>query len=199
VLNVSAGGTAQQFNNVLEAEAAVFRHTDILVDAHCLPFADGAFAAILVMNAFEHYREPKRVAGELFRVLRPGGQVLIHTAFLQPLHEKPWHFYNCTRYGLEEWFKDFETERLHVSQNFSPGYSISWLASECELALRRHCSTEVADDFTNSSLGHLSSLWRGTEETRSADLLWSALAQLPQEAQEGIAAGFEYLGRRPHD
>jgi ubiquinone/menaquinone biosynthesis C-methylase UbiE len=148
VLNLSAGGTAQQFNNVLEAEAAVFRHTDILVDAHCLPFADGAFAAILVMNAFEHYREPKRVAGELFRVLRPGGQVLIHTAFLQPL---------------------------------------------------RHCSTEVADDFTNSSLGHLSSLWRGTEETRSADLLWSALAQLPQEAQEGIAAGFEYLGRRPHD
>jgi glycosyltransferase involved in cell wall biosynthesis/SAM-dependent methyltransferase len=199
VLNLSAGGTAQQFNNVLEAEAAVFRHTDILVDAHRLPFADGAFAAILVMNAFEHYREPKRVAGELFRVLRPGGKILVHTAFLQPLHEKPWHFYNCTRYGLEEWFKDFETERLHVSHNFSPGHSISWLASECELALRRHFSTKLADAFTNASLGHLSSLWRGTAETRSADSLWSALAQLPQEAQEGIAAGFEYLGRRPHD
>jgi SAM-dependent methyltransferase len=185
--------------NVLEAEAAVFRHTDILADAHCLPFADSAFEAAVVMNAFEHYREPQQVAKELFRVLRPGGKVLVHTAFLQPLHEKPWHFYNCRRYGLEEWFKDFETERLLVSNNFSPGHSISWLASEVEFALRRHCSKNVADASLNVSLGHLSSLGRGTEETRSADALWAALAQLPRETQEGIAAGFEYLGQRPLD
>lgn len=197
VLNLSAGGTAERFDNVIEVEAAIFRHTDLLADAHRLPFVDGAFDAVIVMNAFEHYREPKRVAQELFRVLRPDGKVLVRTAFLQPLHEKPRHFYNCTRYGLEEWFKDFKTEQLHVSDNFSPGHSISWLASECELALRRGLSADAADAFANLSLGHFISLWRSVEEARSTDPMWSALAQLPQEAQEVIAAGFEYVGRRP--
>jgi hypothetical protein len=63
--------------------------------------------------------------------------VLIRTAFLQPLQEKPWNFYNCTRYGFEEWLKNFETEQLHVSGNFSPGHSVSSIASECEAALPR--------------------------------------------------------------
>jgi len=196
ILNLSAGWTIKRFDNVVEAEAAVFRHTDILADAHRLPFADCIFDAIVVLNSFEHYREPKRVAHELFRVLRPGGKVLIHTAFLQPVHERPWHFYNCTRYGLEEWFKDFETEHLHVSENFSPGHSISWIASECEAALRRGGSSETADFFMKSSMERFITLWRNIQD-RETDELWSALGALPQEIQETIAAGFEYVGRRP--
>jgi glycosyltransferase involved in cell wall biosynthesis/SAM-dependent methyltransferase len=197
VLNLSAGGTANRFDNVVEAEAAVFRHTDILVDAHSLPFVDSAFDAVIVLNAFEHYRDPKGVARELFRVLKPGGKVLIHTAFLQPLHEKPWHFYNCTRYGLEEWFRAFRTEKLHVSDNFSPGHSISWLASECESALRRDASVAAANAFKDSSIERIMSFWRGGSEARSGDQVWLDLAQLPQSTQESIAAGFEYVGKRP--
>jgi glycosyltransferase involved in cell wall biosynthesis/SAM-dependent methyltransferase len=197
ILNLSAGGTAKRFDNVVEAEASVFRHTDLLADAHRLPFADCAFDAVIVLNALEHYRDPKCVARELFRVLKPGGRVLIRTAFLQPLHEKPWHFYNCTRYGLEEWFKEFETEELHVSDNFSPAHSISWLASECEAALRRDLSPDAADKFKNLSMEHFISLWRGATGARSTDPTWSALAQLPQSTQESIAAGSEYVGRRP--
>jgi hypothetical protein len=100
-------------------------------------------------------------------------------------------------FHVRELFKE-EFEDL-IRAHFKSGHSISWLASECEFALRRHRSANMADAFSNSSLNHLSSLWRATEKTRSADALWSALAQLPQEAQEGIAAGFEYLGRRPRD
>ncbi|OYX34661.1 MAG: hypothetical protein B7Y99_05015, partial [Caulobacterales bacterium 32-69-10] len=37
VLNLSAGGSARAFDHVIEAEFAVFRHTDVLADAHALP------------------------------------------------------------------------------------------------------------------------------------------------------------------
>jgi glycosyltransferase involved in cell wall biosynthesis len=196
VLHLGAGGTVEQFEHVIEVEAAVFRHTDIVGDVHRLPFADGVFEAVIALNAFEHFRDPSLVAQEIFRVLRPGGRVLIRTAFLQPLHEAPWHFYNCTRYGLEIWFNDFETERLHVSDNFHAGYSIAWLASECEAALRDRLSGEAADSFAATPVGHLALLWR-TPGARDGNQVWGDLAALPQDAQEIVAAGFEFLGRRP--
>jgi glycosyltransferase involved in cell wall biosynthesis/SAM-dependent methyltransferase len=197
VLHLSAGGTVERYDNVVECEAALFRHTDVIADVHRLPFADSAFEAVIALNAFEHYRDPRQAAHEIYRVLRPGGRVLIRTAFLQPLHEAPWHFYNCTRYGLETWFEGFETEILQVSDNFHAGYSLSWLASECEAALRARIAGAAADRFLSAPIERLVSLWRAPEETRNGELLWRDLSALPQDVQETVAAGFEYLGRRP--
>jgi hypothetical protein len=58
------------------------------------------------------------------RVLKPGGHVFIHTAFLPPLHEPPWHFFNCTKFGLQQW--SFEIVSLQVSENFNPIYALAW-------------------------------------------------------------------------
>ncbi len=196
VLNLSAGGTAEKLPNVVEAEASVFRNTDVVADAHALPFIDGAFAGVVVLNAFEHFREPARVAAEIFRVLRPGGRVLVHTAFLQPLHEAPHHYYNCTRFGLEAWFAAFETERLHVSENFAAGHSLAWLAHEADEAARRDLPPDAADAVADSKIGDFARLWR-RPDARGENAAWAALQSLPQSAQESIAAGFEFLGRRP--
>jgi len=197
VLHLSAGGTVERFEHVVEVEAAVFRHTDVIADAHRLPFVDRVFEAVIALNAFEHYQHPSLAAREILRVLRPGGRVLIRTAFLQPLHEAPGHFYNCTRYGLQAWFKDFETETLHVSNNFHAGHSLAWLASECEAALRNRLSGAAADSFAAAPAGRFVSLWRMSEEARAGHPVWDDLAALPQDAQEVVAAGFEFIGRRP--
>lgn len=196
ILHLSAGGSAERFDNVVETEAAIFRNTDLVADSHHIPFADASFEAVIALNAFEHYRDPAHVAHEIFRVLRPGGRVLIRTAFLQPLHEAPWHFFNCTRFGLEEWFKNFQIESLRVSDNFHPGHSLAWLASECESALRGRLAPAAADAFLDVPVGQLVSLWRAAENKRSGRI-WDDLASLPQDAQERIAAGFELLGKRP--
>ena len=118
VLNLSAGGTEVRYPNVIEAEYAIFRHTDVVVDAHALPFADESFEVVVSLNAFEHYREPERAMGEIWRVLRPGGRLFLRTAFLQPMHEEPHHFYNATKYGVEHWLARFEVEDLRVSDSF---------------------------------------------------------------------------------
>ena len=197
VLNLSAGGSRQKFEHVIEVEYAIFRHTDVVGDAHALPFDDECFDAIVVMNAFEHYREPHKVAAELHRILKPGGRIHIRTAFLQPLHEKPWHFFNCTRYGLAEWFKAFETERLWVSKNFCPNHTMAWLASDLEAAFRKDVSPAVADAFRSSSIGDLVDVWRDLSKRDTP--LWTDFERLPQAEQEVTAAGFELIGRRPRD
>lgn len=194
VLNLSAGGTAQRFDHVIEAEAAIFRHTTLVADSHALPFADGSFEVVIAMNAFEHYRDPARAAAEIHRVLQPGGQVLIRTAFLQPQHEAPHHFYNATRHGVAAWFAAFDTESLHVSDNFNPSYAMAWMAHECHAALQRDAGDAAARQFAAEPIGRFARFW--TDPAARDHPAWQAFAQLSQPAQEAIAAGFEYRGRR---
>lgn len=42
-----------------------------------LPFADGSFDRVLMVDALHHVIDQRQTAGELFRVLRPGGRLLI--------------------------------------------------------------------------------------------------------------------------
>lgn len=45
--------------------------------AERLPFPDGAFDRILIVDAFHHFRDWPGAAPELMRVLRPGGRMVI--------------------------------------------------------------------------------------------------------------------------
>jgi methionine biosynthesis protein MetW len=46
-------------------------------DATALPFADGQFDVVVCVEVLEHVFLPHRVAGEIQRVLRPGGVLLV--------------------------------------------------------------------------------------------------------------------------
>jgi len=195
VLNLSAGGSAEKIGNIVEVEFALFRHTDIIADAHILPFVDECFEGIISMNAFEHYHNPNQVAADLMRVLKPGGWVVVQTAFLQPEHEYPWHFYNATSEGMKLWFKHFTIDEVRISENFNPLYALSWLAAECEAALRSDASSKAADKFRSSSMKSFIDHWiKGNVQESD---LWEEFRDLSQASQRPIAAGFELIATKP--
>jgi glycosyltransferase involved in cell wall biosynthesis/SAM-dependent methyltransferase len=195
VLNLGGGSSSSRFENVVELDSAIFRHTDIVADAHDLPFDDESFDSVIVMNGLHRYGDPRRVAAELHRLLKPTGRILVQTAFLQPSPSEPWHFFHCTRHGLAEWFKEFETDLLHVPDGFAPNCSLASLASESEAASRSDVSDSAADAFAAAQVGDLVKLWR--DPSKRGVPLWTNFSELEQSTQDRSAAGFEFLGRKP--
>ena len=195
VLNLGAGGTKVKLENCVEAEYSIFRNTDVVTDAHHLPFADSAFDAVVSFNTFEHLYDPNAAAAEISRVLKPGGRLIVHTAFLQPVHEPPHHYYNVTEYGLRKWFESFEISSVTVSENFQPAHVLGWLASEILRAVEAAQGPEARGRLAASSLAFWQSGWEDVE--RREDPLWDALRQLPQEAQKRFAAGFQLDATKP--
>lgn len=195
ILNIGAGGTAVRYPNCIEFEHKIFRHTDVVGDAHHMPFADAVFDRVFAFNVFEHLRDPKRAAAEIRRVLKPGGAAVIHTAFLQALHEPPNHFYNATEFGVREWFSDFAIERCHVSGNFGPGVMLGFLAESIMDAMRSSgANWKDLALLENTTLGEWSAYWAAQSNPPPG---FEALQSLPQEFQRRIAAGFELIARKP--
>jgi SAM-dependent methyltransferase len=195
VLNLSAGGTATKYSNVVELEYSIFRNTDVVGDAHELPFQDGCFDACICMNAFEHYRQPYRVAKEILRVLKPGATFFMHTAALQPIHEPPHHYYNTTRYGLAQWLEGFDIEHIKVSENFNPAYALSWLISEIERGVAGNDGLLAAKRLRSARLGEVMEFWRNPRSRKGR--LWDLFVKLDAATLEACAAGWEARARKP--
>jgi SAM-dependent methyltransferase/uncharacterized protein YbaR (Trm112 family) len=195
ILNIGAGGTRVKLENVVEMEYSIFRHTDIVSDAHHLPFADVSFDAVVSFNTFEHLYDPESAASEVYRVLKPGGRLALHTAFLQPVHEPPHHYYNTTEYGLRRWFRAFEIEEVSVSENFQPAHVIAWLTSELLKAVEETEGMAARDRLAASTLDFWRSSWE--EPERRKHPLWELLRRLPQQDQLRYAAGFQLDARKP--
>ncbi|WP_051327812.1 methyltransferase domain-containing protein [Desulfatirhabdium butyrativorans] len=89
---------------------------DVVGDAHELSrhFRKNTFDFIYSLNVFEHLLMPWKVAVEMNRVMKPGGQVLVlsHQSF--PLHDIPcdfWRFSDRAWHGLFNVYTGFEVVR----------------------------------------------------------------------------------------
>jgi ubiquinone/menaquinone biosynthesis C-methylase UbiE len=70
-------------------------------DMHAMPLPDDSFDQVLLLNVLTHAERPAEVVGEVFRVLRPGGQFVLVT-----LDEHP--------------HAEISTAYQHVNAGFSP-------------------------------------------------------------------------------
>ncbi len=193
ILNIGAGATAVHYPNCVEFEHKIFRHTDVVGDAHALPFRDATFDRVFAFNVFEHLSDPVTAASEIHRVLKPGGALALHTAFLQALHEAPHHYYNATEYGVRQWFRAFEIEKCEVSGNFSPGVMLGFLCATLLETLREsEMSPALQSQIAQTDLKQWADFWiRGIEPPGFTELL-----ALPQSLQKRVSAGFELLARK---
>jgi len=84
----------------------------VLGDAQALGIREASFDVVLCTEVLEHLPEPQRAIDEMFRVLVPGGQLLLTTRFLFPIHDEPHDYFRFTKYGLRHLLRRFEIIEL---------------------------------------------------------------------------------------
>ncbi len=69
-------------------------------DAAALPFRSDSFDTVLCNQVLEHVPEPGRAVGEMARVLKPGGHLILTAPHIWGIQEEPHDYYRFTPYGL---------------------------------------------------------------------------------------------------
>ena len=64
-----------------------------VADAHHLPFPKNHFSAVYCLEAMEHVLDPKKVLAEIYRVLAPGGYIILLVPAENWLFKLGWPFW----------------------------------------------------------------------------------------------------------
>lgn len=89
-----------------ELPTTTYTKLDYVCNLVDIPVEDGRFDRILCNQVLEHVDDPPRVVKELFRVLKPGGRILVTVPLFYQEHQKPYDFFRYTRFALERLFTD---------------------------------------------------------------------------------------------
>ena len=92
-------------------------HPDIIGDIHALPFKNNSQDAIVCVSVLEHIENPIKACAELYRVLRPGGYLLVYVPFLYYYHAERGYYKDYWRFTedtLRMLFKDFSEMKIET-------------------------------------------------------------------------------------
>lgn len=86
---------------------------EYLYDGNTFPFADASFDSVLCSQVLEHVFTPDEFLGEIVRVLKPGGRLLLTMPFVWDEHSQPYDYARYSSFGLRALLERQELKIVH--------------------------------------------------------------------------------------
>lgn len=214
VLDLGAGNPKNNFPNVCQLEIRKYPHTDIVVTEGRIPLKDSCADAVISEAVLEHVKDPFLYISELQRVLKDGGEVLLDSAFMQPLHGYPNHYFNTTSSAIELLFKQFQIHELCVGPHQHPWITLQWIFNSFWFGFKED---KYREEFRNMTIGEAMDLLNNHQEMRSkikesedplhvAEELMNfnshhedslrCFSKLSEQCERELAAGFQVFAQK---
>ncbi len=145
ILEIGAGNQALDLPNVIRMDVTLTPYTDVVGDAHMLPFLPGTFDFVFSLAVMEHLRQPFTAAQEMYNVLRNGGYVFGDCCFVFAYHSFPNHYFNASRQGLGRGFRPFEKIRSGIAPYQMPSFALDILLASYLRNMSPSEDPDVAD------------------------------------------------------
>jgi len=109
---------------IIGSDVSFGPYTDVICDAHDIPFDDEVFDCVILQAVLEHVVDPIRCVAEAYRILKPSGLVYAETPFIQQVHMKQYDFTRFTHLGHRRLFNHFE--EVDSGPCSGPGMALAW-------------------------------------------------------------------------
>ena len=87
---------------------------DRIEDVHHLSFAADTIGTVLMLETLEHVKNPLQAMAEVWRVLQPGGLVVISSCMDFPVHEYPADYWRFAPQGFDLLLERFTPRRVYL-------------------------------------------------------------------------------------
>ena len=112
---------------LVEGDITFGPRTQIIFDAHNIPFPDEYFDGVIIQAVLEHVIDPYRCVEEVQRVLLKDGLVYAETPFMQQVHMGKYDYNRFTHLGHRRLFRNFS--EIESGAVCGPGMALAWAYS----------------------------------------------------------------------
>jgi SAM-dependent methyltransferase/uncharacterized protein YbaR (Trm112 family) len=109
---------------LVETDVSFGPRTQLICDAHEIPFATACFDAVILQAVIQYLVEPSRCVDEIHRVLKPNGLIYAESSFMQQALLGRYDFVRFTYLGHRRLFRRFE--ELYSGVTGGPGAALAW-------------------------------------------------------------------------
>lgn len=99
-------------------------NTQVICDAHHLPFPTGYFDGVIIQAVLEYLVDPYECVAEIHRVLKHGMPVYAETPFIQQVHGGAYDFTRFTHLGFKRLFRKFK--EIDSGACVGTGSALAW-------------------------------------------------------------------------
>ncbi|HBN26094.1 MAG TPA: hypothetical protein DD405_01330 [Desulfobacteraceae bacterium] len=115
IINIGSGPqTFEGRTDIINVDMFAFDEVDLVADAAELPIEDCSVDFIINIAMLEHVDNPNAVLEEMYRILKPGGEVLAYAPFIVPYHAAPHDYSRWTHQGLKTFFSSFDDANIFI-------------------------------------------------------------------------------------
>src|SRR6185437_14227494 len=97
---------------------------DVVGSATDIPLDDASFDTVVCTEVLEHVPDPLKALREMYRVLKPGGYLILSTPMYWPRHEVPYDYFRYPYDGLLHLVK---TSGFELTQLYNRGRSYAFI------------------------------------------------------------------------
>lgn len=87
---------------------------DIIGSAEAIPVGENSFDGVVCTQVLGDILHPENAIKEFYRILKPGGTVLLTEGFMNELHGEPIDYWRFTPFGLKALFEENDFEILTI-------------------------------------------------------------------------------------
>lgn len=90
---------------------------DIISPATDIPLPDNSKDTVFTTQVIEHVADHRKLLAEAYRILKPGGYLILSGPMAWEHHEEPYDFFRFTRYGFEYILKETGFNEIVITPN----------------------------------------------------------------------------------
>jgi SAM-dependent methyltransferase len=129
VVNIGSGPTYfYNRRDIINVDFYKYDEVDMVADIIDLPIEDAKVDFIINIATLEHIEKANAAVREMFRILKPGGELFCYVPFIVPFHGAPQDFHRWTILGMEKLFSKFEI--LEIGIGAGPTSGLLWVLQE---------------------------------------------------------------------
>jgi SAM-dependent methyltransferase len=129
ILNIGSGPIyIDDRQDIINVDICKYDEVDVVADIINLPIEDEKIDLIINLATLEHIDKAEDALREMFRILKPGGEIFSYVPFIVPFHGAPQDFHRWTILGIEKLFAKFEILKIGIGAG--PTSGMLWIFQE---------------------------------------------------------------------